>query len=104
MNVLDVLATILFVLAIVNVASTVVLVAAAWRHHWPALEERATVAVILAAAAICGAILGLNRLHVLSLNTEQSLAVLALALILISVPSLVWLAAFLIGRFDGDEP
>jgi hypothetical protein len=97
---LDDFALFLQLLAVVNVVSTTVLVIAAWRHRWPALEERATVAVILAVIAVGAAVLGLGRLHVLSIPSDVVLVMLALGLILISVPSVVWLVGFLAGTFD----
>jgi hypothetical protein len=103
MNVMDTLAVVLIALAIANVGSTTILVLAAARHRWPALEERATVAVVLAVIAAGAATLGLVRLRILDLSSEASVAVLAVGLVLVSVPSIVWLAAFLTGRFEESE-
>lgn len=100
MTALDYVAVLLTILAVVNVTFTLVLVAAALRHHWPALEERATVAVVLAVIAVGAAILGLARLRVLSLTGEQSLGILAIGLILVSAPSVIWAVAYWTGRFD----
>ena len=102
--ILDAIAALLVVLAGVNVVSTAILVVAAWRHRWPALAERATIAVVLAVIAIGFALLGAHRLHLLTLPSEASLTILAVGLLLVSVPSLVWLLAFLAGRFDEPEP
>jgi hypothetical protein len=108
--ILDGIAVCLVALAVLNIGSTTILVAAAARHHWPALEERATVAVVLAVIAMGAATMGLARLKVLSLAPEASLAILVIGLLLVSVPSIVWLVAFLAGRFDepaaepGDTP
>ncbi len=108
---LDGVAVLLVVLALVNIVSTTILVLAALRHRWPALEERATVAVILAVIATGAAALGLVRLRLLSLPPEASVGILAVGLVLVSAPSIVWLIAFLAGRFDepdglepGDRP
>lgn len=98
--ILDAVAACLVVLALVNVVSTSILVLAALRHRWPALEERATVAVVLALIAVGAATMGLVRLKVLDLPSEVSLGILAVGLLLVSVPSIVWLVAFLAGRFD----
>lgn len=98
--ILDALAVLLVLLALVNVTSTGVLVFAAMRHHWAALEERATMAVILAFIALGAATIGLGRLHILNLPSEASLAILAVGLVLVSVPSLVWLWGYWTGRFD----
>ena len=100
MTALDVIAYVLIALAVVNVTLTCVLVAAAARHHWPALEERATVATILALVAVGAALLGLNRLHILNLPTEVSLGILAAGLVLVSAPSVIWAVAYWAGKFD----
>ena len=87
----DYVAALLIVLAGLNVGSTVILVMAALRHRWAALEERATVAVILALIAIGAATLGLNRLRILNLPPEVGIGILTIGLILVSAPSLIWL-------------
>lgn len=97
---LDGVAVLLVVLAGINVLSTAVLVMAALRHHWPALEERASMAAILALVAIGAALLGLNRLRILNLHNDVSTGLLAVGLLLVSVPSLVWLWGYLAGQFD----
>ena len=103
MNVVDQIALLLVPLAVANVGSTVILVLAARRHHWPALQERATVAVVLAVVAIAAALVGLVRLRLLDLDPEVSLGVIAIGLALISVPSILWLIAFLAGRFKESD-
>lgn len=100
---LDYIAALLVLLAGVNVVSTVILVAAALRHHWAALRERATVAVILALIAVGAAFLGLNRLRILNLPPEVPVAILAIGLVLVSAPSLIWLWGYLSGRFEEEE-
>jgi hypothetical protein len=101
--ILDAIAAALVILALVNVTSTTILVGAALRHRWAALEERATVAVVLAVIAVGAATMGLVRLKLLNLPSEATLAILAVGLLLVSVPSIVWLLAFLAGRFDESE-
>lgn len=100
---LDDLSRLLVVVAVVNVSLTSVLVAAALRHHWPALEERATVAVLLAVIAVGAAVLGLVRLKVLALTNEQSLVILGAGLLLVSAPSIIWAVAYWTGRFDEPD-
>lgn len=101
--ILDAIAFVLIAFAAVNVISTSVLIRAALRHHWPALEERATVAAVLAVAAVGGAALGLARLRLLDLPPGVSLALMAVGLVLISVPSIVWLFAYWTGQFDEPD-
>jgi hypothetical protein len=101
--ILDGLAVVLVFLAGINVTLTAILIRAALRHHWAALEERATVAAILALIAIGAAALGLNRLHLLNFPTEVSLTILAIGLILVSIPSIVWFVAYRTGRFDEPD-
>lgn len=101
--ILDAIALLLIAFAAINVTSTLVLVRAALRHHWPALRERAAIAVILAAIAIGFALLGGHRLHLLNLPSDVSLAILALGLMLVSVPSIIWAIAYWTGRFDDPD-
>ncbi len=101
--ILDAVAYLLIAFAAVNVISTFVLVRAALRHHWPALEERATVAVVLAVVAVGAACLGLVRLHILNLSNEVSLGIIAVGLMLVSVPSVIWAFAYWTGRFDESD-
>ena len=98
--ILDAVAWLLIAFAAVNVTSTTVLVRAALRHHWPALEERATVAFVLAIAAVGAAVLGFARLRILDLPSEASLGLIAVGLMLVSVPSVIWAWAYWTGRFD----
>lgn len=100
LNVLDCFAALLVLLAILNVGSTVILVVAALRHRWSALEERAIVAVVLAVGATFAAMLGLNRLHVLTVAPDLAVGLLVIALTLFSLPSLIWLLAYLSGKFE----
>ena len=101
--ILDAVAYVLIACAAVNVTSTVVLVRAAMRHHWPALEERATVAFVLAIAAVGAAVLGFARLRILDLPSEASLGLIAVGLMLVSVPSVIWAIAYWTGRFDDGD-
>lgn len=103
MSFVDIAAFLLVPAAIVNVVSTVILVTAAIRHRWPALEERAGVAVVLAVVACGAAVLALSRLRVFSLPSDLAISILVIGLLLVSVPSVVWLAAFWAGRFDEEE-
>lgn len=97
---IDVLAVCLVLLAVVNVGSTVILVVAAFRHRWRALIERAIQAVILAVAALAAAYLGMARLHLVTVTPDVATVLLAGILVALSLPSLIWLIAFLTGRFD----
>ncbi len=101
--ILDAVAWLLIAFAAVNVTSTFVLVRAALRHHWPALEERATVAVLLAVIAVGAAVLGLVRLRILDLPSEASLSIIACGLVLVSVPAVIWAIAYWTGRFDEPD-
>jgi hypothetical protein len=99
---LDVVAWLLVGLALANVSSTVILVLAAMRHPWPALEERATVAVILAIVAVAAAILGLQQLRFVELG-DLWIVLLSVGLMLVSLPSIIWALAYWRGRFSGAD-
>lgn len=96
------IAWILIGLAIVNVGCTAMLVYLAMRHPWPALEERATVAVILALIAVGAAALGTEQLRLVELG-DAWIVILAGGLILVSLPSIIWTVAYWRGRFAGVE-
>lgn len=86
-------------LALVNVLSTSILVMAALRHRWAALEERASTAAILAAVAVAVPVLSLTGLGDPTVH-DVLIVILLFASLLISIPSVVWLVAFLAGKFD----
>ena len=97
---LDDFSRLLVIAAIVNVGLTGVLVFAAVRHQWAALRERAAVAVILAVVAVGAAALGLVRLRVLDLPNGTAITLLAIGLLLVSLPSVIWFVVLLSGGFD----
>lgn len=101
MNVDDA-ARLLIALGAVNWMCTSVLVYQAWRHRWPALVERAVAAVVLAVVGGVAAMLGFNRLGLLPMPGNMAILVLAVILVLVSVPSVVWTAFYLTGRFEGS--
>jgi ABC-type uncharacterized transport system permease subunit len=67
------------------------------------LRERAVNAAALALAASCGGILAWSRVGVLRIGPDASLTLLALALVVVSVPALYWLGLLLSGRFREDR-
>ena len=97
---LDDLARLLIVAAIVNIGLTSVLVYAAVRHEWAALRERAAVAVILAVVAVGAAALGLVRLNIIDLPDGQAVGLIAVGLLLVSLPSVIWFVVLITGGFD----
>ena len=100
---LDDYARLLVIAAIVNLGLTSMLVYAAVRHEWTALRERAAVAVILAVVAVGAAVLGLVRLQVIALPNGYALALLAIGLLLVSLPSVIWFAVLVTGGFDEPD-
>lgn len=102
MNVDD-LARLLVGAAIVNVGLTAVLVYAAFRHGWVALRERAAVAVILAVVAVGAAILGMVRLRLLEIPNDVAVNILAIGLLLVSLPSVIWFLVLIGGGFDESD-
>lgn len=97
------LARLLVVLAVLDWGVALYLVAAAWKHRWAALIDRALTAVILAASATIAAILGLNRVVPLGLPPDVAILLLVVAIVLVSVPAVLWLYAYLAGKFGRIE-
>ena len=67
------------------------------------LRERAVNAAALALAASCGAVLAWARVGVFRLRPDEILALLSLALVVVSVPACYWLVLLLTGRFAEDR-
>ena len=80
--------------------SAVILIRAALRLRYLALEERAGTATILAIVASGVAVLGVERIS--GVNFGQALNVVILVAVLggLSVPSVLWLIAYFRGEFD----
>lgn len=92
-------ARLLLVLAVVNAAMTGVLIWAAFRLPEPALHERAETGVVLSIAAMIFALLGAARLGWVELAPGVGLNALVVAGVLCTVPSLLWVADLVKGRF-----
>lgn len=86
-------------LAVVDWGATVILVRAALRLREPALEERATTSVMLTVGATGAAVLAAGYLAGFKLPDGVSFVFIAGALLILSVPQLVWAVAFLRGAF-----
>lgn len=96
---LDVLAALLILLAGADWIAAVILLRAARRYRWPALVDRASTALALAfAATLIGFIAG-ARLFDIRLGQPVFLLLLIAIFMLVSLPSLVWLWAYLRGHF-----
>jgi hypothetical protein len=80
--------------------STAVIFMFATRHEGnAALTERAITSVILSLVATMAAILGMARLGIVAVDNDLAVILLAGALILVSVPQLVWAISLATGRF-----
>lgn len=88
------------VLGAINVLTSAVLLSAAWKHRWPALVDRAIVSLSLTVAGACIAVLAIGRLMRFNFDRTTGTALLLVPLILLSVPGVVWLIAYHLGRFD----
>ena len=79
----------------------------AWvSHQHPAiltLRERSVTAWIIALAGTIAAVLATVQFGVVSMRTQDALVLVALALVLMSLPSLLWLTMLVRGRFDIGE-
>lgn len=101
---LDAIALLLFLLPVPGWVATLILVTAALRKpRIPALSERAIAAVVLSGAASLVAFLGSARLARRPVDADVAVGLLAVACLLISVPSLIWLLRFLRGDFGKAE-
>lgn len=96
---IEIAAWALVLLAIADWGATVTLVRAALEEQEPALEERATVAVVLTLAATGAAGLAVAFLARIQLGSDFRTFVLIAVLLLISLPQLLWYWAYRVGRF-----
>lgn len=93
------LSALLILLAIADWTATVVLVRGALRLKYVALQERAGVAVMLSLMALGLACLGAARLLHAAVSPDVTTGIIIAVFLGISVPQLVWLVAYLRGRF-----
>lgn len=96
----DIVSWLLILLAAIDVMVTTVLVRASRRLHEPALEERATVSMVLTFGGLSAAALGAAHLIGVDLPVELSIALFLTVLVVMSAPQLVWYVAFRLGRFQ----
>ena len=96
---IEVWAWALVLLAIADWGATVSLVRGAMRLRESALVERAVAAVVLTLAATGAGLLSLAFLAHFQLPQGLGTAILVAVLLLISLPQLVWYAAYKSGRF-----
>jgi len=96
---LDIAAWGLVLLAIADWGATVRLVAAALSVKGAALEERATISVILSVAATIAAVMAIAFLAHFQWPDGVGTLLLIAALSMISLPQLLWYAAYRAGRF-----
>jgi hypothetical protein len=98
--ILDLLSVLLIVPVVFQWAAAAILWAAdRSRPGITALRERSQAQIVLAIVGTIVAILALNRLVPLQLSNQDALAILAAALLLISVPGLRWLYLYSRDRF-----
>lgn len=90
----------LVVAAAIDWIATVTLVRAAFRVKEAALQERATAAVILTFAASVIALLSLAFIFRITLPEGVGTSLLVGALLLLSLPQMVWVVAYEFGRFS----
>lgn len=63
------------------------------------LRERFVTALMLSGGATIAAVLGFVRFGILTLGNDEAILLLCIALILASVPAVVWLFLLVTGRF-----
>lgn len=96
---MTVLAAVLVLLSIGDIAITLLLVRVARQEDNPALEERATASVILTFVAALVAILATVYLLDVTLPTLVGTGILSLALLMVSLPQFIWALAYYRGTF-----
>lgn len=96
---IEVWAWALVLLAIADWGATVSLIRAARQVREPALRERAIISIILSLAASGAAGLSLAFLAHFKLPEGLGTAILITVLLAISLPQLIWYAAFRRGHF-----
>jgi hypothetical protein len=99
LNAQAVVSWLLIGLAIVDWLATGVLVRAALHLREAALEERATTSVMLSIGATGAAVLAAAFLFGFHLPDGVSFLFIAGALVILSVPQLIWAIAYAAGRF-----
>ena len=100
MAVLDVVSVVLILLGLINWFATMILVHGAWIHRWPALVERALMAVALTLSGTAIMVLAFARLDHLTLSRDLVTVLLVGGFVLASLPGPIWLIAYTVGRFD----
>jgi len=95
-------AYLLILLAVIDWAFTALLIWAAHRVHEVSLLERAIASTILSIAATLVGILAATSvlLEGVTLPPEIRFALLVIALIMISLPQIIWGVLYLANRFD----
>lgn len=97
---IDVLAAILLILPAFDWTVAGVLVYLARKNpDILTLKERAITAVALAIVASLAAILAFVRFGVLDVANELAITIIAVCLVVVSVPAMIWLFLLLTGRF-----
>lgn len=96
----DMLSVVLIVLVVIDWAATRILVAGALRLKYRALEERAGVSAMLSIMASGVALLAL--LYLLDVPAPPILSTLVIIGVFlgISLPQVVWVVAYVRGKFD----
>lgn len=95
--------TLAIALAALDWVTAIILVVAARRHASVALRERALGATLLAFAATLVAALRVNSDFGRPLTEDQRIAIVIVAMVLMSIPGVVFLVLFLRNEFGGDE-
>lgn len=90
---------ILIILAVIDWIATVILARAALRLREPALQERATASAIMTLAATSIGVLSGAYILNIELSDGLGTAILVGALLLFSLPQVIWMIAYELGRF-----
>ncbi len=104
MSPLDAAALVLFLAPLADwTAAVILLLVARQKPSNAAVTERATMQVILAFAATFAAVLGWAALTRITVGRDVALLSLTAALMLISVPAVIWLVMLIRGDFGRDD-
>jgi len=96
---LDDASRLLIALSAMDWVLTAMIYLAARRVAEPALTERATASIILSIVASIAAVLGASRLGVFHVDNGTAVGLLVIALVLVSLPQVIWSLSLATGRF-----
>lgn len=101
---IDVLTWLIGILPVVDWLAALILLGIALRYPTIlTLRERAVAASVIALVATIGSLLAGARLGIFAIPNDVAILLLAIAIVGVSIPSVVWLGLLVTGRFRLPE-